>query len=313
MNTGLSPSSARWAWTLSLDALDRAAMSKAQRVRGRPFVHADFVAASTVFTAPVEWCALLLARGTSVHLKHPHAAPGAAPDMVEAATRLGLPMTTSSSRTLDPKADLLIAMGDDPTIHTLRAQANAATTTLLFGHRFSVAWADTAQDWTDLAHDALMYDGRGCLSPSTVFTDRPLEHAVSSMAAALDRQRNSLPGGQISPIEAAQVRERGALARVLGAMASGEDWSVHGLPATHLRPVSLPRSVAVISVANQTEAAALLAPHRGSLSTVGDRLGRTWHQARVTHPGQMQRPPLNRLHDGVHLIHGTIRPCRSKR
>jgi hypothetical protein len=137
--------------------------------------------------------------------------------------------------------------------------------------------------------------------------------AADALAAALERAARRWPIGDVSDREAAEIRARGALARVVGSVREGTWGSIHVVPRDRVRPVALPRSVLLAGVRDVDEAVAAIAPWRHQLSTVGSddaAVRDAWAAAgapRVCGLGQMQRPPLERLHDGVDWIASTAR------
>jgi hypothetical protein len=309
---GLSPEGVREVWAAALDALSDEALAEAAAIPGRPFRTATFVAAGTVVTAPIEWCAVLLGRGTRVTLKHPHDDAGLAPLLAAAAAEEGLPLAITGARSAVRDAELVVAMGSDDSIASIRADVAPFARFLPHGHKFSVAagFQPAAASWQAIAADAALHDGRGCLSPIAVFTPLPLEAATDALAAAMADAQARWPVGEVAPAEHAAIRSRRALAKVAGVVREGPGWSVHGLPADKWTPLALPRSVVVISVPTPEEAAAVLAPHGRHLSTVGtDGPSTPFVEAgatRICRLGRMQRPPLARSHDGEDWLRATI-------
>ena len=304
IGTGLSPAGARAAVDAALDALDDASLATALAMPGEPFRTATFVAASTVVSAPIEWLAVLLGRGTAVTMKFPAESPGLAPIFEATAREVDLPLTITSDRRLD--GELVVAMGNDSTIAEIRASLPPATRFLGFGHRFSVAWVE--RDFASVAEDAAMHDGRGCFSPVAVFTPLPLAEACDALAVAMADAEVRWPIGEICASEAAEIRTRRALARVTGVVREGPGWSVHGLPIERFVPVASPRSLAVYSVTSEAAAEAV-APWASALSTVGtDGDPKPWDKlaSRLCALGRMQRPPLLRRHDGVDWLQATL-------
>ena len=296
-------------WRRTLDALHPDALLAASVAEGTPYETAAFVAARTVTTAPIEWCALLLGHGTKVVLKHPKGEPGAAPALAQAAQRVGLPLTATDDRAVIDDVELVIAMGSDETMEALKGLLPDSTDSVLFGHRFSAAWIDEDRitAYTDVAAAVWPHDSRGCMSPQVVFTTAPLNNAVSGLAKAMERAQQEIPRGWIGAAEGAAIRARGALARVTGVERHGNGWAVHGLPARHWFPEALPRCVAVIQVRDRAEARAIIAPWSRWLSTVGDDGDAPWFDARVCPVHAMQDPPVDRLHDGVHTLTAVLR------
>ncbi len=145
------------------------------------------------------------------------------------------------------------------------------------------------------------------MSPQVVFTPLPLDVAVPRLGEAMAAAERRWPRGEIGLAEGARIRARGALARVVGAQAHGPAWAVHGLPAEHWRPEALPRCVAVIEVRDRLEARAVLAPWARWLSSVGDDAGVPWFDARVVPVDALQRPRVDRRHDGVEILTAVVR------
>jgi len=308
LNTGLSPQGNRAAWSAALDALSPEVLVQVSAVPGTPYDTAAFVAAATVFTAPLEWLAVLLGRGATVGLKPPSAAPDAAELLARSAARVGLPLSVVD-RDHALQHELIVAMGGDDTMAALRATVPATSRLLDHGHRFSVAWLTELASVDALADDVALYDTRGCFSPQLVLTPISGPVVAEAIADALCRAGERLPVGEIAPSEAARLRARGALARVLGRELRGEGYSVHLLPADRLRPDGLPRSVALAQVADFAAAQQVLAPWVGTISTFGtDDASAAFPADRTAALGQMQRPPVLRVHDGRDWLRATLRP-----
>ena len=106
MTCGLSPQGFEAVWRIALQTLTPEAMQHAAHIQGLPFSSACIVAAATVCTAPLEWIAVLLARGTSVTLKHGTEVPGLSSTLVDSAQAFGLPLSSTSDRKAAHRADL---------------------------------------------------------------------------------------------------------------------------------------------------------------------------------------------------------------
>lgn len=315
-DVGLSPEGLALVVDHALGALEDAALDAVVALPGRPFDHAAFVAARTVQTAPVEWLAVLLARGTRVLLKHPVDAPGLAPWLAAHATAVGLPLAVTDQRDAVMDAPLVVAMGGDPTIAALRDALPAHARLLGFGARWSAAWwpadadADVAAE--ALARDLAAHDGRGCMTPAIVLTDAP-DTVLAVLPDALAEAERRWPRGRLSDAEHAASRQREALARAAGRAVAGDRWALHMLPAELARPVSLPRAAQVVKVEDAVQAAAVVRPWAAALSTLGlasdsggDALA-ALEPSRICALGTMQTPPLRRLHDGVDAWRLTLR------
>lgn len=314
-DVGLSPEGRALVIDDALDALTDDALAEALSPPGEPFDRAVVVAARTVVTAPIEWLALLLARGTAVTLKHPAGAEGLTPWLLNHARAAGLPLDATDSREAVHGAPLVVAMGDDATITALRTTLDPSVRLLGFGSRYSVAWwasGSAAEAAHAIARDLAAHDGRGCMSPAMILTDdadRLLTLLPDAMAAAQARW----PRGEVSAIEHASTRARTMLAKATGRVLSGAGWSIHLVPPEHASRVSLPRVAQVVPVANLDAALALLTRETHLLSTVGLASPTdaapwiTLGVPRVVPAGDMQRPALVRRHDGLDHLHLLVR------
>lgn len=297
--TNLSPAGLALIRDLALDALADDVLDRVAAMSGAPYPSASFVAARTALTAPIEWLAVLLGRGTQVHLKVPRGDPGLGPWLTQHAVAEGLPLTCSDALTPAP---LVVVMGSDNTVREVQASMPESTRVLGFGHRFSAAWSPWGEDPAPLATDLAAHDGRGCMTPAVVFTDDLRQG--EALAAAMAEAEARWPRGAISDAESAALRSREALARVTGKVWAGSGWSVHALPASRWSPVSLPRSAQLVVT---TDAQPLLAPWLDALSTLGSTAPRAApDHVRLTTPGQMQAPPVERHHDGVDWLRATL-------
>lgn len=291
----LSPAGARFALDAALDAWD-----DLPRHVDRPVpAHTVVVPASTVFTAPLEWAAVLLARGGKVTIKAPRALEAW---FAQVARSTDLPLVSTVDRAVLMSADRVVLMGSDATLAGL--QTGLGERLLGFGHRFSVAWWEDPAHAEDLALDLALYDGRGCMSPVAVFS--PIPDAAARLADAMAALEVRLPRGRLTPAEGASVRERTALARVLGRATVGPAWAVLELPVERFTPAGLPR-VATVHTASFPAFLAAIEPFAPSLSVLGtDRpTGLTVRECAL---GRMQLPPLDRLHDGVDWLRAIEHP-----
>lgn len=282
----------------ALDALTPDHLAAAA-LPGEPWPDATFIAARTVHTAPIEWLAVLLGRGTRVTLKHPRGAPGLAPWLLQHAGELPLQITDDAP--LD--TGLVIAMGHSATINTIRAQLQPHQRLLGFGSRFSAAWLPDITHVHDLARDLAAHDSRGCMSPAVVLGPASLAPALAEAMAEAQRR---WPRGALSRVEQVALRTQAALARVAGELHEGEGWQVAVLPPEQAAPHTPPRTVQLVDAD-----LSWLTPHAHLLSALGVPHGVTvpppGPAARVVPLGHLQRPPLVRLHDGVDWLRATLR------
>ncbi|MCB9685234.1 MAG: hypothetical protein H6738_06565 [Alphaproteobacteria bacterium] len=297
----LSVGGIRAVWTDALDALTDEALEQIASAPGTPWASAAMAVPRTVPTSPVEWCAVLLTRGTEVTLKPPSTHPGVVPLLVEAARAVDLPLAADADRSSLLRAELAVVQGGDEAVAAVRA-ARGDRPTLGFGHRFSVAWIRDPRSMVGLAADTARFDGRGCMSPVLALTDLGLEEAAEALGEAMAAQALALPRGSLLPEEGAALREHRARARVGGGLLAGPDWAVLVGPLPDDEPPGLVRAIR-LAHADRATAAAWLAARRDQLSTVGtDDPELRLPGVRVCAPGAMQRPPLHRIHDGVDWV-----------
>ncbi len=291
----LSAAGAALVWREALEALSDDALDEALAVPGPGWPSVGMACPRTVPTAPLEWCAVALARGASFVLKPPADDPSIGAFLADTARAAGLPLTLATDRSalLDPA--LVVVMGGDATVAAVRA-ARGDRPVLGFGHRTSVAWITDPGSAAALADDAVRFDGRGCLSPVVALTPLPPDTLAEALAVAFAERARTVPRGALTAIEGARWRVRTARDRVAGRAREGDGWAVPVLDAPP--DEALPRWLPVVHRPDWTSALASL--DVAHLSTVGaDARIDAPPPVRVVRPGQMQRPPLVRLHDGI--------------
>jgi hypothetical protein len=293
----------------ALDAVHDDALAAAWARPGAPVATATVVAARTTLTAPVEWCALLLADGAQVTLKHPSDAPGLAPWLASHAVHAGLPLRATGRRDVGLDAERVVVMGGDATVRAVSAVVPAGRL-LAFGHRASAAVWDprAAPEAADaLAADLGAHDTRGCMSPAVILLPPgSADIARAALAPALARAEARWPRGDVADDEHAALRAQRALARVLGHVEVGATWEIHTLPAAQATLAPLPRRAQLVET---DDPIGWLQPLAGVLSTVGHDpsapaavlhgLSAALPDVRLASLGAMQAPPLARRHDGV--------------
>lgn len=316
----LSSRGVQAAMSASLNACDEETLAYVKGLGGATYPRVTLALASTVATAAVEWCAVLLARGSALTLKVSATDHGVCPLLVHYAAQHGLPLTMTTDRAALQEADLVIAMGSDETIETIRTRLENQTTFLGFGHRFSAAWVpqEVATDrntWMQLALDLALHDSRGCMSPLAIFTDADQNQVLPLARQAMREAEAAIPRGHLAPIEGAQIRGRGSLAQATGALAGAENWSVHILPVGFFEPLVLPRSMGIYTCTDRGEALSALQPYSEWLSIVGipnTSSPEPWLELgaeRTCRLGEMQSPPLIRVHNGIDWLRATLKPA----
>ncbi len=315
LSDGLSPAMARACLQLACDSLGRQALDLATQVPGLPPNRAAVVAARGVFTAPLEWVALLAALGSEVLLKVPSQAPQFGGALATAFTERGLPVRTTTSHDLE-KPDAIVAMGNDETMSAL-ADRYARARLLLHGHRFSVAVVrgQSPALARQLSMDALLYDGRGCFTPVAVLHLGGPESAAAltgQLALQLPETARRYPPGQRDPLSGPQWRRRTGLARTRGSLSQDPPPATALLPLTFFDASALPGFLPVHPVADLEELQGTLGPWTPWLAACATDLEdpapllRAGFE-RICRPGTLQAPPIPRPHGGREMLRPLMR------
>ncbi len=307
-NTGLSHAGARIAQKSAVEGILADSLQRAGHTAPETLV---IWCASNVFTAPVEWCALFSALGSRVVLKAPSGAPEAVKALAQAFSSLGTRahvLDHQEALGLLEDADALLAFGSDESLAALEGAlpkaAPAGLRASLHGHRASFAVVSGDPAWADaLAWDAVLHDGRGCMSPHAVFCLGDTGPLSAALAQALERLHSEVPPGPLAPWQGSEWRRRCGLARVLGSSLAGDRWAVNTLPPREVGLGPLPRMLTVHPIQGLE---ALQGLSQLPLSTCATDLDPADISQlgfpRICTPGNMQRPPLDRHHDGVDLV-----------
>jgi hypothetical protein len=232
-------------------------------------------------------------------------------------------------------ADAVVAYGRDETLAAIRAQLAPEARFIPFGHRTSVGYvaretlalhATAAACARDLATDALLFDGEGCLSIHAAFVERDGALDPSAFAAlvadACDDVAIEFPAGYAQPDAAAAGYLRAARFRA----AQGAGRVFGGAVAPHAivldpdradPPPFVRRILALYSVDGPDEALAFVRRHALALEAVGScgaerpdvaGFAVAAGAARLARLGTLQRPPLTGEHGGVGRILPFVRP-----
>lgn len=204
--------------------------------------------------------------------------------------------------------DRAIVYGSDETVAMFRTRFGRDDDFYGFGHRFSVAYVESADDIGAAADraaaDIVTWDQTGCLSPQTIFV-RDRSHGAEEFARALakslcafeSRCPRKIPENATSlAIRALRadvaMREAG---RVF-ASEKGTSWSVLYDPEPVLEATPLHRTVWVRGVRDQAELIGILEPHRAHLEIIGvEGLEKPLVGFESVSLGEMQSPPLPRF------------------
>ncbi len=304
ISDGLSPPMARRCLSLAVGLIDRPGLERVLDLPGIPPRDVVVVAARGVFTAPLEWVAMLCALGSRVLVKAPAASPEFCAAMVDCFQAEGIPVSLTMSRQLPP-VDAVLAMGSDSSMKAIASQHHQARLSL-HGHRFSlvVIREQTMAVAEAIADDTTLYDGRGCYTPVAVVllgSRREAEAMADKLAAALNRAGRLWPLGRMDPLLGPERRRRIGLARVRGRALLGRDWAVLSTPIRYMEPAALPRVLGVHAIAGLEQLEDELAPWARQLAACATDLSdpaRLLEMGfeRICRPGHLQRPPFGRNH-----------------
>jgi len=225
------------------------------------------------------------------------------------------------------QADAVAVYGSDRTVNDIRAQLSATVGFIPHGHGLGAAFVargallsrETAQlAARGLALDVAAYDQRGCLSPHLAWVERggliSPAHFAELVHAELSLLRTTLPRG-VLPLEAAsaQLSWRG-IGAMRGTLLEGDGFAVSCEEAGPLRVSPGYRNLQLIALEDAAQLPAKLAPLGVHLKCLGfagapetsrgelAALARTLPARvapRVCPVGQMQRPPVDALHDAL--------------
>ncbi len=231
--------------------------------------------------------------------------------------------TAELDAALCQNADVVMAHGSDGTMQILRGLCPPGTPFVGYGHRVSLAvlprGTATPEALAGLAHDVLLYDQGGCLSPQTLFVEGGWAETlqiVEQFAAALRQTANTFPLPVRSARAAPAVREARALASMEPdcQLCAGEDlrWTVIARPSSEFTPSPTFGVVSVqplASLPDLPEAVAAVAPFLQGCAAAGEGTGGYLPGvSRLCPPGQLQAPPLGWRQDGRDVLRVLLPP-----
>ena len=351
--TGLEPQSLLrltdlWARTHTLDALKR--FGQASPPGWQPVGTVAIVAPGNMPVATWQLLVWAWLTGNRVRLRPSQGDPHSAANLWAAvqllAARNGLMLDRAAWLTEVPGdhssdavasallhgADALVVMGGDLAVATWTERARKlGFTGPIRGHdaRHSAALLGPQTDLAAvaplLAHDALLADGRGCLSLRTVLAvGLPQKTLHDALVVAIDAERQRFAQGAVAPQWLAERQLQAdtlALRASLGAPLWVRQWpdallvtAPHGQAG--LRVGWGARALLVLVSQNWTEAAQWLAsePRLTALAVAGlDTQGQALVQGlgrsvALTQPGLLQAPDVARWPDGAHPHAALVQP-----
>jgi hypothetical protein len=317
-DTGLSPEGANLAQYLAAAQITNGDF----RTLPNPPKRLLIWCSTNVFTAPLEWVAQFAAMGSEVVLKAPSDCPKPVLAMAEAFSDLGVTahkIDLEEAFSLVPNCDAVLGFGSDASMANLETHIDPNVPRSLHGHKGSLAIvkADDPDTCAEaLIQDAILYDGRGCMSPVAVFcigNAEALYHSIREKGF-----QPPTPQGQVSLAENAQFSRRFAIAKLRGLLPTHDlypsefhrgDERFHNnvspllLDMEEFEFLSIPRLVPIHPFFSIEDLDFLKGLPWSSCATDlphADLAHLGFH--RFCAPGELQRPPLNRKHDGVDVL-----------
>jgi len=304
-DTGLSPAGVRHAQATAADLIDTSLF----RQPGSPPKRLLIWCASNVFTAPLEWVAQFAAMGTKVILKAPSACPIPTEAIAEAFGEFGVVahrLDHQKALPLLDECDALLAFGSDESLHNLEQQLPQGLPRSLHGHKASLAIVlptHPEEIARAIVDDAILYDGRGCMSPIAVFCLGEAEALLEATHRALQDQAHKIPVGRLSAPEGAHSRRRIAIARLTGRAMGHTGGASLLMDPNEFEFLALPRLLPIHPIQSLEEIAHLHPlPWSSCATNVAPETLHPLGAHRICKPGELQRPPIDRLHDGIDVI-----------
>jgi hypothetical protein len=229
-------------------------------------------------------------------------------------------------------ADVVVAFGGSDALRAIRTQCPADATFVPFGHRASAGYisaislgGETATLAANVARDALLYDGDGCLSIHLLFVQRAPDDAherfVATLADACAANAIEFPPGPRTAARAAGINAYTAAAAFRAANGSGRvvrapdgAWSIVVAPPLDDLPPFGGGVIPVIFVDGIADVTATIDRHGIPLQALGVASNDDVHAiaehvgaVRFARLGAMQDPPFAGHHGGRPRIADFIR------
>lgn len=306
---GLSLENARWGWEQSLSTITMDVLAHPDLQPSSTLGHIVLICAQGVFTAHIEWMAVLLNTGCELTVKAPRSNHTAIELCCQLAQKYDLPVQLITSHELPP-CDAIYVFGSDETIEQI-TRDHPTIPVRSYGHKFSVAISDgRPESAASFALDVVAYDGRGCMAPvgCILTSTENTETFTKALYLALAEAEQLRPLGTPDPALGPELRRQIGLAQAKGQLLEGGKWRVLILPFRYITPIALPRT-ACIYLSEELESVEnwlkQWQQHLSTLSTDHPTAIRRLFPV-VCNLGHSQRPPLPRNHDGLPML---LEPC----
>ena len=306
-NTGLSPENVRTGQRLASAEIRAGSFPSLPNAPE----HLVIWCASNVFTAPLEWVAQFAAAGSRITLKAPSDCPAPVFAIAEAFSDFGVVAESAphaEALQLLDDADAVLGFGSDHSMEVLESRLKPGVARSLHGSKASLAIVEFHHS-DPLAEgiylDASAYDSRGCMSPIAVFCLGDAE-ALKDALYAQWATHDELPVGTLSLAEHAHRSRRIGTAKMLRPCnhhSGDREPREILLPLEEFEAFGLPRLLSIHPIDSLEQLEFLKGGPWSSCATnlpQEDLPPLGFH--RICEPGQLQRPPLNRLHDGEDVL-----------
>jgi hypothetical protein len=307
-SSGLSPEGVELALTTSLetDATEQDLASLVAWAGTAPRCHV--VSSANVCTAAVRVVALALAASSAVFVKPSRRDPGLAPLIArELDPRAGT--VTLVDRVEAAAGDQVHAYGSDATLDAIARELPQGVRLRAHGTGFGLAFVGRGADLElaarGLAHDAVLFDQAGCLSPRAAFvlSGARARDFAEALDAALGDLGRAVPLGPAARAAKPEVALYAEAMRAVGTVFEKHDHTVtlDEEPGAWVLPPA-GRVVPVLSVASAEEARNLLGSSLRFVTNLGVSDGTDdalrglsdgLPGVRVATLGSMQAPPLD--------------------
>ena len=218
-----------------------------------------------------------------------------------------------ATSTLLTNCDPIFVFGDADTLRAIRAASPTGTAVHGFGPRWSVGFVPKEEelDVPGILRDTFAWQGEGCLCPRWWFVEGEVRLGETLHEAFASRLNAAPPPTRQRSLAEASARQQWlGVARFLGSVTEGPGCVIARLPLDLSLGEPPPGVVAISSIPSEAALCSLLTTHADALqglSVSGQdetvaRLRSSLPRTLVASAGNLQRPPLDWIHDDVDAL-----------
>lgn len=259
-----------------------------------PAPRCHVVLSANVCTAALRALASAVATSEVVYVKPSRRDPVVAELLVRA---LATPQMVSAIAA-EP-GDQVQLYGSDETIAAIAGTLAPGVVLRAHGTGLGVAVVEAGDDpkgaAAAIAHDLVVFDGRGCLSPRLVMTGGDAAALAQALHEALLARGEAIPRGALTSEERASLRATRSLYEAVGQAHEGPHHAVF-VDASPEAIALAPACRATVVLGGQLAVLAPVAAHIAAVGGAGpmtDSVSRMCPKARRSALGRMQKPPLD--------------------